>query len=83
MKEYPMTFDEFIRRFYREEECEAYLYELRWGERFVCPKCGNNKCWKTERLLYACSVCGHQASVTAGTIFQDTRKPLHSWFTAI
>jgi len=32
MKEYPMTFDEFVRRFYREEECEAYLYDLRWGE---------------------------------------------------
>ena len=27
--------------------------------------------------------CGHQASVIAGTIFQDTRKPLKTWFTAI
>jgi transposase-like protein len=27
--------------------------------------------------------CGHQTSVTAGTIFQDTRKPLVDWFRAI
>jgi hypothetical protein len=27
--------------------------------------------------------CGRQTSVTAGTIFQDTRKPLSMWFRAI
>jgi transposase-like protein len=27
-----------------------------------------------------CGDCGHQTSVTAGTIFQDTRKPLVMWF---
>jgi transposase-like protein len=30
-----------------------------------------------------CAGCGHQASVTAGTIFQDTRTPLTLWFRAI
>jgi transposase-like protein len=30
-----------------------------------------------------CSTCRHQASVTAGTIFQDTHKPLRLWFRAI
>ena len=30
-----------------------------------------------------CSACGHQVSVTAGTIFQDTRTPLTLWFRAI
>lgn len=30
-----------------------------------------------------CSGCGRQASVTAGTIFQDTRTPLTLWFRAI
>jgi transposase-like protein len=83
MKEYPMTFDEFIKRFLTEEQCEAYLYELRWGDGFVCPKCGNDKHWKTKRLLYTCTSCQYQVSVTAGTIFQDTRKPLRNWFTAI
>ena len=83
MKEYPMTFDEFIKSFLTEEQCEAYLYGLRWGDGFVCPKCGNSRHWKTKRLLYACTKCQHQVSVTAGTVFQDTRKPLRSWFIAI
>ncbi len=29
-----------------------------------------------------CSACGHQASVTAGTIFDKTRTPLSVWFAA-
>ena len=30
-----------------------------------------------------CVACGHQVSVTAGTIFQGTRMPLVLWFRAI
>jgi transposase-like protein len=30
-----------------------------------------------------CRACRHQASATAGTIFQDTHKPLRLWFRAI
>ena len=32
-----------------------------------------------ERWLQ-CAACGHHASVTAGTIFQDSRTPLPTWF---
>ena len=83
MIEYPMTFDEFIKRFLTEEQCEEYLYALRWKDGFECPKCNYDKCWKTKRHLYNCAKCGYQSSVTAGTIFQDTRKPLRTWFIAI
>ncbi len=30
-----------------------------------------------------CAACGRQTSVTAGTIFQDTRTPLTTWFRAM
>jgi len=30
-----------------------------------------------------CTSCKHQASITAGTIFQDTRTPLAVWFRAM
>ena len=33
--------------------------------------------------LYQCCSCRHQTSATAGTIFQDTRKPLVMWFRAM
>lgn len=83
MKEYPMTFREFIKRFPDEENCRNYLYTLRFPEGFVCPKCEHNQQWKIGMLLYECSKCGHQTSVIAGTAFQDTRKPLMDWFIAI
>jgi len=37
----------------------------------------------TKRNLLVCAGCGYQVSLTAGTIFQDTRKPLVLWFRAI
>jgi transposase-like protein len=84
MSEYPMTFDEFIRQFSTEEQCRAYLYDLRWPNGFVCPKCNEQeKAWTKARNLNECSLCKYQASVTAGTVFQDTRKSLRSWFIAI
>jgi len=33
--------------------------------------------------LFRCGACRRQTSATAGTIFQDTRKPLVTWFRAM
>jgi hypothetical protein len=33
--------------------------------------------------LWECAACRGQTSVTAGTIFQDTRTPLPMWFRAM
>ena len=57
-----------------------YLARLRWPDGFVCPQCGANKSWRTNRGLWSCQQCGVQTSVTAGTIFHRTRKPLRLWF---
>lgn len=32
--------------------------------------------------LYRCAACGHDFSVTSGTLFADTHKPLRLWFEA-
>lgn len=78
-----MTFEEFVTKFGSEEQCRDYLYRLRFSNGFVCPKCKNSKSWPVGTELFECSRCGHQTSVIAGTIFQDTRTPLKTWFTAI
>jgi len=84
MEEYPMTFNEFTTRFATEKQCRDYLHKLRWPEGLVCPKCKlGAKAWPIGEILYKCSICGHQTSVIAGTIFQGTRTPLKTWFTAI
>ena len=83
VEDYPRTILEFEQRFATEEDCRRYLFQLRWPEGFSCPRCGGNKAWVTKRGPYRCSQCDYQISVTAGTIFQDTRKPLRLWFRAI
>jgi len=82
-EDYPRNLVEFEARFGTEQACREYLHRLRWPHGFVCPRCGERLGWATNRDLMACGACGYQASVTAGTIFQDTRKPLTLWFRAI
>lgn len=83
MEDYPQTLAEFERRFATEAACREYLFGLRWPEGFVCPRCAGRAAWGTQRGVWVCAACGYQASVTAGTIFQDTRSPLTLWFRAI
>jgi len=78
-----MTFDEFVKRFSTEEQCRDYLFKLRWPDGFVCPHCGGKEYGIIGDKLYWCAKCKYKVSVTAGTIFQDTRSPLKTWFTAI
>jgi len=83
MEDYPRTVLELEDRFATEEACWNYLFELRWPEGFICPRCGGAGSWTGTRGRLICRACRHQASVTAGTIFQDTRKPLRMWFRAV
>jgi transposase-like protein len=83
MEDYPRSLVELEALFASEKACRDYLIRLRWPDGFVCPSCGSRKGWPTKRLLVVCAACGRQASPTAGTIFQDSRKPLSMWFRAI
>ena len=79
-EDYPEDFEQFITRFATEQDCYDYIASLRWPQGFICPRCHSEKSWASKRLLLVCTECGHQASITAGTIFQGTRKPLRLWF---
>ena len=81
-EKYPRDFQEFLEQFKDEEACRKYLFDIRWPNGFLCPKCcdSNAKYWLTAQNVIHCSVCGHQASLTAGTLFHGTRKPLLLWF---
>src|SRR3990167_2421497 len=83
MDGYPKTVHEFEEWFLSEKACREYLINIRWPMGFQCPRCGHDKSWTTRRGLYRCAHCDVQISVTAGTIFQDTRKPLRTWFHAM
>ena len=82
MDEYPRNLAELEQRFGREAACREYLAALRWPDGFRCPRCGGDKGWPVGSLQ-RCSACRYTVSVTAGTIFEGTRKPLTLWFRAI
>ena len=81
--EFPRTLMEFETRFAREEACRAYLFGLRWPQGFICPRCGERSAWEMSRGLWLCRGCRRQVSVTSGTVFQDSKLPLMTWFRAM
>src|SRR5712692_9442027 len=82
MDDFPRTVGEFEARFPTEEACRAYLCRLRWPDGFRC-RCGEANAWLSARGLWQCTACGAQTSVTAGTVFEDTRKALRLWLHAM
>ncbi len=80
----PATFREFHQMFPDDAACVAYLASWRWPDGFVCPACSSRRhCRLRTRPLWECLDCGHQASVTAGTVLHRTRLPLTTWLYAI
>lgn len=81
--DFPKTLPEFEEQLGTEEQCQEFLEKLRWPSGFACPACHRgDQCWINSRGLHECR-CGHQTSVTAGTIFHGTHKPLALWFKAM
>jgi transposase-like protein len=79
-----MNIIEFSEKYGTEEKCREYLFNTRWSEGFICPKCEHGEYFDIKsRNLYQCKKCNHQASVTAGTIMDKTRTPLVKWFMAM
>jgi ISXO2-like transposase domain/Transposase zinc-ribbon domain len=75
---------EFQERFATEEACRDYLFASRWPDGFVCPGCAGVEAGEMHRrrLVWQCKACGHQTSVTAGTVMHGTRTSLRTWFWA-
>ena len=74
----------FRERFGTEEACRRALFEMRWREGLTCPACGHRGfCRLKTRELFQCNRCKKQVRLTAGTVFQDTKLPLTTWFVAI
>lgn len=82
--DYPRTFQEMDEWFATEAACRDYIRRLRWPDGFVCRRCGTaGEPWVTARGVLHCQACDGETSLTAGTLFQDTRKPLRLWFLAM
>ena len=83
-----MTIKQWEAAFPTEDACAAYLVAHRWPYgQVICPRCGNPEvrphgtlphCW----LCNACSpsATNYRFSHIAGTVFENTNKPLRDWF---
>ena len=81
-----MSLPEFMARFGAEAQCEQALKAARWPGGFRCPRCDATNHWVVNhgaRKLLQCQACRHQASLTAGSLFEHTKLPLRTWFLAI
>src|SRR5690348_16508419 len=70
-----------------DQEARATFQRIRWanngGEPF-CPKCGClSVCAYACRPIWKCRGCGHQFSVTSGTIFAHHKLPLRDYLLAV
>ncbi len=68
-----------------EDACKAYLKARRWPQGVRCPRCGNPAVYELQsrKWHWQCEKCakdGYRFSVIAGTIFENTNKPLRDWF---
>ena len=79
-----ITFKQFQKRFSTEENCREFLYQQRFPNGFVCPRCGSNEYYPIYRRgLCQCKQCRKQTSVTAGTVMHHTHLSLVLWFWTI
>lgn len=82
--DFPTTWVQFLDWFHSEQACRDYLEKLRWANGLTCPKCGLiSQVERMSRGRLICPACRHQATATAGTIFDKTRTELRVWFAAI
>ena len=80
---YPIDQLEFEQAFSTEDNCISYLMGCRYSDGFQCFNCGNITYWKNLRGLLICKICRHEHSVTANTIFHQSKLPISLHFRAI
>jgi transposase-like protein len=78
------------------DKAREYLEAKRWPDGPICPHCGlEGEAYKidadpeykttkrrTRKGVYKCAGCREQFTVTVGTIFEDSKIPLHKWLLA-
>lgn len=78
----PTTVREFFKAFPTDEACLAHLFDVRYGQGHTCEKCKRPAKWYplANEKAFSCQWCGHHIHPMSGTIFQDSRTSLQTWF---
>ncbi|MCW3073433.1 MAG: family transposase [Flaviaesturariibacter sp.] len=67
-----------------EETCRAYLEQQRWNGSVECPFCACTKVYRTNRgFKCADKFCAKKFTVTVGTIYENSKVGLRTFFAAL
>lgn len=79
------TVKDFFQRFPNDDACLEHVMAVRYGMKHACRVCGVESTFHklANRKAYCCASCGDSLYPCAGTIFQDSRTSLQTWFYAI
>ena len=77
--------------FPNEQVAVDHLTAIRWADGKFCPLCGNIEDAPEGKRIgtltgtntHKCYACRKRFSIRVGTIFQDTKLPLRTWYAAI
>lgn len=78
---------QFNQEFSSEDVCLDTIFNYRYGDLKVCPKCHQEtkfyRLKSVNRKAYSCLKCRHQLHPLAKTIFHKSDTPLTKWFYAM
>jgi len=81
------TLPQLFAAFPTEQSAVDHFTAIRWAQGKFCPLCGNAEASRIGTLtgtnMHKCYVCRKRFSIRVGTIFQDTKLPLRTWYAAI
>jgi transposase-like protein len=68
-----------------ENTCKLFLMKQRWNGKPSCPHCGSAKMPYITNRGFKCSDkdCYKKFTVITGTIYENTKIPLRTWFAAL
>lgn len=81
-----LSLAECMQQYGTEAQCEHALAASRWPTGFACPACHfrlHTTFQRAGRSHWQCQRCHHQTTITAGTIFDSTKRALTTWFLAM
>jgi DNA-directed RNA polymerase subunit RPC12/RpoP len=67
----------FLAAYGDEESCLRAVFDTKWSRGFRCPYCSHDDGYRlSKHRTMQCASCRRQSSITANTIFEDSRVPL-------
>ncbi len=75
---------EFIQRYPDEQSAIDFLERERWSDGVACPHCDSPRTTHLPKYnRHQCNACRKQFTVRTGTVFYNSRIPLHKWLYAM